>query len=158
MSLTAAVLTISDSAASGTRPDGSGPALADLLTSKGFTVIAREIVPDERGRIEATIITLCEAARLVVTTGGTGIAPRDVTPEATTAVCDRLIPGFSELMRMQGLKHTERAVLSRGVCGSRAASLIVNLPGNPKGALDSLTTLLPLIPHSLDLLAGKTNH
>lgn len=156
--MTAAILTISDSASSGARPDTSGPALAELLTGNGFTVIGKEIIPDERARIEATLITLSEAARLVITTGGTGIAPRDVTPEATAAVCDRLIPGFSELMRAEGLKQTERAVLSRGVCGSRGQTLIVNLPGNPKGAVDSLNTLLPLIPHSLDLLAGKTNH
>jgi molybdopterin adenylyltransferase len=156
--MTAAILTISDSAANGTRPDTSGPALAELLTSKGFTVIAKQVVPDERGTIEGAIISLSEAARLVVTTGGTGIAPRDVTPEATAAVCERIIPGFSELMRAEGVKKTERAVLSRGVCGSRGTTLIINLPGNPKGALDSLTTLLPLIPHSLDLLAGKTNH
>jgi molybdenum cofactor synthesis domain-containing protein len=156
--MTAAVLTISDSAANGTRPDTSGPALADLLTNKGFNVIATDVVPDERGRIEAAIISLSEVARLVITTGGTGIAPRDVTPEATTAVCDRLIPGFSELMRAEGLKKIERAVLSRGVCGSRGQTLIINLPGNPKGAQDSLITLLPLIPHSLDLLAGKTQH
>lgn len=156
--MTAAVLTISDSAANGTRPDTSGPALAELLASKGFTVVAKEIVPDERGRIEAAIIATSEAASLVITTGGTGIAPRDVTPEATLAVCDRIIPGFAELMRAEGLKKTERAVLSRGVCGSRGQTLIINLPGNPKGAQDSLITLLPLIPHSLDLLAGKTQH
>ena len=156
--MTAAVLTVSDSAKQGKRADLSGPAVAAVLTAKGFQVIATDLVPDDAALIHAALIQLAEMARLVVTTGGTGIAPRDVTPEATHNVCDRLVPGIAELMRSASLKQTPYAALSRAICGARGQSLILNLPGSPKGAVESLEAVIHLIPHALDLLAGKTDH
>jgi molybdopterin adenylyltransferase len=155
---TAAILTISDSCSQGTRDDLSGPTLAAILLEKGFNLISTDIVPDDRGRIAATLIQMCEVAQLVVTTGGTGLSPRDVTPEATASICDKQVPGIAELMRTEGLKQTPLASLSRGIAGTRAKSLIINLPGNPKGAAASLNSVLHLIPHALDLLSGKTEH
>jgi molybdenum cofactor synthesis domain-containing protein len=155
---TAAVLTISDSVKQGTRQDTAGPALAQLLEENGYTVIMRDSVADERQAISAALLQLCEAAQFIVTTGGTGIAARDVTPEATEDVCERLLPGIAEHMRMAGAKQTPLAPLSRAVCGTKGRSLIINTPGNPDGALYSLRSVLDLIPHALDLLAGKTNH
>jgi molybdopterin adenylyltransferase len=155
---TAAILTISDSCSQGTRDDLSGPTLAAILLEKGFNLISTDIVPDDRGRIAATLIQMCEVAQLVVTTGGTGLSPRDVTPEATASICDKQVPGIAELMRTEGLKQTPLASLSRGICGTRAKSLIINLPGSPKGAAASLNSILHLIPHALDLLSGKTEH
>ncbi|MGH9602611.1 MAG: MogA/MoaB family molybdenum cofactor biosynthesis protein [Terriglobales bacterium] len=156
--MTAAVLTVSDSAAQGTRADASGPAVASALQQKGFSVLATKVVADERSAIEGALLELCENARLVVTTGGTGLAPRDVTPEATRAVCDRLIDGLAERMRSEGLRSTPFAALSRGVCGIRGRSLIVNLPGSPKGATESLAAVMDLLPHALEVIEGKTNH
>lgn len=156
--LTAGVITVSDSSAAGTRPDLSGPAVADALTGSGFTVITVEIVSDEQPEIEAAIRRLAEKARLVVTTGGTGLAPRDVTPEATRAVCTRMVEGLAERMRADGLTKTKYASLSRAVCGVCGTSLVVNLPGSPKGAVESLTSILNVLPHALDLLVGKTKH
>jgi molybdenum cofactor synthesis domain-containing protein len=155
---TAAVLTISDSVKQGTRQDTAGPALAQLLEENGYTVIMRDSVADERQAISAALLQLCEAAQFIVTTGGTGIAARDVTPEATEDVCERLLPGIAEHMRTAGAKQTPLAPLSRAVCGTKGRSLIINTPGNPDGALYSLRSVLDLIPHALDLLAGKTNH
>lgn len=155
---TAAVLTISDSVKQGTRQDTAGPALAKLLEGNGYTVIMRDSVSDEQQSIQAALLQLCDAAQLVVTTGGTGISARDVTPEATTAICDRVLDGFAELMRSEGRKQTPLAPLSRAVCGTRGRSLILNTPGNPEGATHSLRAVLDLIPHALDLLAGKTQH
>ncbi len=155
---TAAILTISDSCSQGTRDDLSGPTLAAILLEKGFNLISTDIVPDDRGRIAATLIQMCEVAQLVVTTGGTGLSPRDVTPEATASICDKQVPGIAELMRTEGLKQTPLASLSRGIAGTRAKSLIINLPGNPKGAAASLNSVLHLIPHALDLLSGRTEH
>ncbi|MGH9554517.1 MAG: MogA/MoaB family molybdenum cofactor biosynthesis protein [Terriglobales bacterium] len=156
--MTAAVLTVSDSAAQGTRADASGPAVASALQHKGFSVVATKVVPDERSAIEAALIELCFTARLVVTTGGTGLAPRDVTPEATRALCDRLVEGLAERMRNQGQRSTPFAVLSRGVCGIRGCTLIVNLPGSPKGATESLAAVIELLPHALEVIGGKTGH
>ncbi len=156
--LTAAVLTVSDSAARGLREDISGPAVKQALEQQGFTVSATEVVPDEQGAIERALIRLCAAARLVVTTGGTGIAPRDVTPEATRAVSERLVEGIAERMRAEGARSTPLAVLSRGVCGVRGSSLILNLPGSPKAAVESLAAVVGVLPHALELLAGKTEH
>jgi len=154
----AAVLTVSDSVALGSRVDASGPALAAALEAAGFTVAAREIVPDERPVIEAAIRRLAEKAALVVTTGGTGIAERDVTPEATRAVCERLVAGVSERMRREGANKTPLAALSRGVCGIRGKTLVLNVPGSPAAATESLAAVMEILPHALELLRGKTKH
>jgi len=154
----AAVLTVSDSVALGSRVDASGPAVIGALESAGFTVVAREIVPDERAVIEAAIRRLAAQAELVVTTGGTGVAARDVTPEATRAVCERLVEGVTERMRSEGARKTPLAALSRGVCGICGKALVVNLPGSPAAATDSLAAVLEILPHALELLRGKTEH
>ncbi len=156
--LTAAVLTVSDSSARGERADASGPAIADVLARKNFQVVTTEIVPDDRIQIEDALMRLTEKARLVVSTGGTGIAERDVTPEATRSVCERLVDGLAEQMRLEGLKTTPFAALSRGICGVRGHSLILNVPGSPKGAVESLEAVIEVIPHALQLLSGNTRH
>ncbi|MFB3814716.1 MAG: molybdenum cofactor biosynthesis protein B [Terriglobales bacterium] len=154
----AAVLTISDSASRGERVDASGPAVRQVLEAKGFEVAGGEIVPDDRTSIENALIEWCDRVELVVTTGGTGLAERDVTPEATRSVCDRLVPGLPERMRLEGSKRTPFAALSRGICGVRNHALIVNLPGSPAGATESLGTVIDLLPHALNLLRGQTAH
>ncbi|MGA7751569.1 MAG: MogA/MoaB family molybdenum cofactor biosynthesis protein [Candidatus Sulfotelmatobacter sp.] len=156
--LTAAVVTVSDSCARGEREDKSGPAVAHLLETLKFSVAVREVVSDDLIQIQNLLIRLAREVRLVVTTGGTGIAPRDVTPEATEAVCDRLLPGVAEVMRNVGRKQTPFASLSRGVCGVRGKALILNLPGSPSGAVESLAAVAELLPHAVDLLSGKTGH
>jgi len=155
---TAAVITVSDSCARGEGVDVSGPAVAELLQKSGFDVVKREGVPDDSIKIQNLLIALAPQVRLIVTTGGTGIAPRDVTPDATIAVCNRLINGVSERMRAEGIKKTPYAALSRGVCGVRGQALILNLPGSPAGAVESLAAVIELIPHVLNLLLGKTEH
>jgi molybdenum cofactor synthesis domain-containing protein len=156
----AAVLTISDSAHEGARTDGSGPAVAARLEAAGFAVTARTILPDERSRIAAQLREFAAtlSVGLICTTGGTGIALRDITPEATRDVIDREIPGFGELMRAEGLKRTPFAPLSRALAGTCGRVLIVNLPGSPKGAVESLDAILGLVPHVLELLSGHTEH
>jgi molybdenum cofactor synthesis domain-containing protein len=154
----AAVITVSDRCSRGERADASGPAVRQLLEDNGFTVVALEIVPDELDQIQTMLIRLCDRAELVVTTGGTGIAARDVTPEATRGVSMRLVEGVAERMRAEGAKKTPLAALSRGLCGIRGSSMILNLPGSPKAATESLSAVLNLLPHALDLLRGKTAH
>ncbi len=155
---TAAVLTVSDSCSRGQREDRSGPAVAASLRDRGFDVRHNPIVPDDQWAIEAALVELCDQVQLVVTTGGTGIAARDVTPEATRAVCDRFIEGIPEKMRAAGLADTPLAVLSRGLCGVRGQTLILNLPGSPSAAVQSLEAVVEVLPHALDLLAGNTRH
>jgi len=153
----AVVLTVSDSVASGRREDLSGPAVKAELKKK-FRVIKIEVVADDYASIVAALRRLAGEADLVVTTGGTGIAERDVTPEATRAVCSRLLDGVAERMRAQGAKKTPFAALSRAVCGVCGKALILNLPGSPKGAVESLEAVMDLLPHAIDLLRGKTEH
>jgi molybdopterin adenylyltransferase len=156
--LTAAVITVSDSCARGERQDLSGPAVAEVLKKSGYRVVATQIVQDDSMQIQNALVHLALEVRFIVTTGGTGIALRDVTPEATEAICDRLIDGVGERMRLEGTKKTKFAALSRGVCGVREKTLILNLPGSPSGAVESLEAVLDLIPHALNLLDGKTEH
>jgi molybdopterin adenylyltransferase len=156
--LTAAVVTVSDSCASGDRVDLSGPAVTQVLQKLRFQVAAREVVPDDSIQIQNLLTRLARDVRFVVTTGGTGIAPRDVTPEATQAVCDRLLDGLAERMRSEGSRKTPFAALSRGVCGVRGTSIILNVPGSPTGAVESLEAVVELIPHALNLLQGHTEH
>ena len=155
---TAAVVTVSDSCSRGEREDISGPAVVEILKEAGFQIVHTRIVQDDCMQIQNALVHLALEVRFIVTTGGTGIAPRDVTPEATEAICDRLIDGMGERMRLEGAKKTPFAALSRGVCGVREKTLILNLPGSPGGAVESLEAVLELVPHALNLLDGKTEH
>ena len=156
----AAVVTVSDSVVAGTREDRSGPALRDRAHALGWVMSAMELVADESEQIAAVLCRLADSGQVAVilTTGGTGVALRDVTPEATRGVIEREIPGLGELMRTEGLKFTPTAVLSRGLAGVRGRTLIVNLPGSPKGAVESFDAIAKLVPHIVDLLEGRTNH
>lgn len=155
----AAVVTSSDGVAYGHRDDGSGDAVAQLLEDHGFSVVARRVVPDDRSTIAETLSELAtEDLALVAITGGTGFGPRDVTPEATRDVIEREAPGLAEAMRASGRAVTPMADLSRGVCGVLGRTLIVDLPGSPRGATESLSAVMELLPHALDLLAGDTQH
>jgi molybdenum cofactor synthesis domain-containing protein len=156
--LRASVLTISDSCARGERNDVSGPAVARTLQQHHFAVVDTRVVPDDHATIQKAIVELTRKARLVVTTGGTGISTRDVTPEATRAVCGRMLDGISERMRREGEKKSPFAVLSRGVCGVCGTSLVLNLPGSPAGAVESLQAVIDVLPHAIQVLAGKTEH
>ena len=153
------VITVSDGVAAGTRQDMSGTALQSSLRGAGFDVSGPEVVPDERDRIADAIAAAAAAgADVVVTTGGTGLGPRDVTPQATSGVIDYEVPGLGELMRRAGTASTPMAALSRGVVGVRGRTLIVNTPGSPRGATESLDAILPVLDHALQLLHGHTRH
>jgi len=156
----AAVLTISDSVAAGTRLDRSGPAVRERLEQLGWSVSVMEVIADEPVEISARLATLADGGQVsaIFTTGGTGVAPRDLTPEATRAVINREIHGLGELMRARGREATPLAALSRAVAGTRGQVLIVNLPGSPKGAIESLDAIVELVPHVLELLRGRTEH
>jgi len=156
----ALVLTISDGVYAETRIDRSGPAVADCLRDANYGVIGVEVLPDERDRIVARLREIAQRglADVVFTTGGTGLAPRDVTPEAVGDVIDREIPGFGETMRASGRSFTPLASLSRSLAGVARRTLIVALPGSPKGAVESLNAILELVPHVHDLLNGRTAH
>lgn len=156
----AVVITISDACSSGHREDTSGAALVQLLTDLGAEIVDRKILSDD---LEPLVQSLKECAdrddvNLIVTTGGTGLGPRDNTPEATQRVIEREAPGIAEAIRAESLKATPMAMLSRGVCGVRSATLIVNFPGSPKAVKESFAVIAPVLPHALDLLAGRTAH
>jgi molybdenum cofactor synthesis domain-containing protein len=161
---TAIVITASDRCSAGTQTDLSGPAVAQILTAAGFLVLDTLILPDDIPALSAALRSSAARADLVITTGGTGLAPRDVTPEATLAVASRLVPGLAELIRADGLRHTPFAALSRGIAAildstdPARSTLLLNLPGSPAGAATSLQSVLHLLPHALDLLAGHTTH
>ncbi len=155
---TAIVVTVSDRCFAGTQTDLSGPAIVRLLTAAGAEIIDAITLPDELDRLTSALRSAVWRASLVITTGGTGLAPRDITPEATLAVSNRLVPGLAELIRQDGARQTPFAALGRGVCVATANSLILNLPGSPSGAESSLRAVLPLLPHALDLLSGHTEH
>src|SRR5262245_23477860 len=158
--INAAVLTISDSVSAGTRSDRSGPAVRERLEQLGWHVPVMEVIPDVASQISERLVALSDAAEVsaIFTTGGTGVAARDVTPEATRAVIEREIPGLGELMRSRGSEFTPLAMLSRSLGGTRGRVLIINLPGSPRGAVQSLDAIVELVPHVLDLLRGRTEH
>jgi molybdenum cofactor synthesis domain-containing protein len=160
MNVSVSILTVSDSTVAGTREDASGPALAERCRELGWEIVATGVVPDDEAVIADTLKEWADAgsARLILTTGGTGVAPRDVTPEATRRVLDREIPGLAELMRWKGLEQTKFSIMSRAVAGARKRTLIVNLPGSPDGAVFSLQTIETVIPHTVELLEGNTCH
>lgn len=154
MSIHVAILTVSDRSFRGERPDTSGPALVETVINEGWHVAASAIVPDDQQIIAETLISWCNRGGidLILTTGGTGFAPRDVTPEATSAVIERAAPGLAEAMRQSSLRNTPHAMLSRGVAGIRGRTIIINLPGSPKAAVENIRSILPVLPHAVDLL------
>ena len=151
-----AVVTISDSVSSGKSEDRSGPAVVTRCKELGWQIVSSHVLPDDRATIENLLKKTADAndADVILTTGGTGVGPRDVTPEATLAVVERLIPGFGEHMRLEGSKKTPRAILSRAVAGIRATTIIINLPGSPRGAVESLDAIAEFLPHAVSILHG----
>ncbi len=154
MSLRFGILTLSDRSAKGIRADASGPALVDLILSQNWSVFKQEILPDEESIIRNTLSEWADSGEMdvILTTGGTGFAPRDITPEATRAIIEREAPGLAEIMRAESMKKTPHAMLSRAIAGIRKHTLIVNLPGSPRGAVENLQTILPVLPHAVQLL------
>lgn len=152
----AAILTLSDRCSTGEREDGSGPALREWLEARGVTVSRSEVIPDEAHLISEKLVQWADSGSfdLILTTGGTGVSPRDVTPEATERIVDRLLPGFGEVMRMESLKKTANAMISRAVAGIRKDTLIINLPGSPKGATECIAAVWPAVPHAVAKLQG----
>lgn len=157
MPVSAAILTVSDKAAAGQREDTSGAAIREMLGSIGIEVACYEIVADEQDAVSARLREWADGgvAQLIVTTGGTGLGPRDVTPEATRAVLEYEVPGIAEAMRAEGLRHTPMSMISRAMAGVRNRVLIINLPGSPKGVRENLAVVLPVLQHALELLAGE---
>lgn len=155
-----AIITVSDSTAAGVREDRSGPALEERASHAGWNVVRRDVVADDSEQIAELLKSIADSdgADVVLTTGGTGVAHRDVTPEATRAAIEREIPGIPEVMRFEGRKHTPLAALSRAISGVRGRTLIINLPGSPKGAVESLHAVADLVGHVVDLLQGRTAH
>ena len=153
----AAILTLSDKGSRGEREDKSGEVIRNMLKEIDATVTDYEVIPDEKELIIKKLLEFAEKTDLIVTTGGTGVGPRDVTPEATHAVIEKELPGFGEAMRMEGLKHTPRAMGSRAVAGIYKQTLIINLPGSPKGVAENLSVVLPVIPHTIGLIKGKVS-
>jgi molybdopterin adenylyltransferase len=151
-----AVITISDSVARGQRQDASGPAVKARCQELKFNIVSSHVLPDESAQIQMLLSELADgrSVDVILTTGGTGIGPRDCTPEATQAIAERLVPGMAEEMRRKGLEHTPRAILSRGVAAIRSSTLILNLPGSPKGAVESLDAVAALLPHSVEIMHG----
>jgi len=155
MGFRAVVITVSDRGSRGERPDGSGPAVEEILREMGMDIIGRRIIPDEREMIRRTLLMWCDSGvDLIVTTGGTGVSPRDVTPDATLDVIDREIPGMAEAMRRQSAAITPHAMISRAMAGIRGRTLIINLPGSPKGARENLAVLRPALPHAIEKIKG----
>lgn len=152
--ITAAILTLSDKGAKGEREDLAGPLIREMIAAIGATVEYYEVVPDEKGLIKERLIEYSKKVDLVLTTGGTGLSPRDVTPEATQEVLDKDIPGIAEAMRSAGLEKTKRAMLSRAVAGVRGNALIINLPGSPKAVKEGLEAIMDIIPHAIEKLKG----
>jgi len=152
----AAILTLSDRCSTGERADGSGPALQAWLEGRGVTVTHTEVIPDEGQLISERLTEWADSGRfdLILTTGGTGVSPRDVTPEATERIVERLLPGFGEVMRMESLKKTPNAMISRAVAGIRKQTLIINLPGSPKGATECISFVWPAVPHAVAKMQG----
>ena len=157
MQYKAAVITISDKSSAGRRTDLSGPALEGLLTETGFSVIGRTVAPDERDAIAASLIDLCDNkhADLILTTGGTGFSPRDITPEATRDVIHREVPGIPEAMRSESAKFTANAMLSRAIAGIRHKTLIINMPGSPKASRECFEVIRPALSHAMEILSGR---
>jgi molybdenum cofactor synthesis domain-containing protein len=161
MAVRVAILTVSDACSAGNRVDASGDAIAGWIESAGFALAAREVVPDETDRIAQVLLRWAddETANVILTTGGTGLAPRDVTPEATRAVIEREAPGVAEAIRAAGREQTARSALSRGIAGTRGSALIINLPGSPSGVKDGWAVIEPIVAHAVQILTGQpTDH
>lgn len=156
MKIRVALITISDGCFHGSRRDESGDILAGMIQASGWEIVDREVLPDDKQVLEAKFKEICDQQHpeLLITTGGTGLGPRDVTPEATTEIAERLVPGLAELMRMEGMRKTPRAALSRSLAAIRKQTLMINLPGSPQGAKESLQAVMSLLPHAIEIMRG----